>query len=176
LKESLYRITPIIQRALKEASERQQREVAERQRSFREQQLQRIMDLSLDVICTLDQEGIFVTVSAAAKAVWGYRPEELVGKRGIDLVHEADKERTIQAIADLRTGKDKDLVNFENRYIRKDGAMATLLWSVHWNPKENLFYAIARDAHDIKQAEEKIKNNEKRFRPFYKIAPMAIVC
>jgi PAS domain S-box-containing protein len=79
-------------------------------------------------------------------------------------VHEADKESTIQAIADLRTGKVKDMVNFENRHLRKDGTIATLLWSVHLDPKESLIYAIARDAHDIKQAEEKIKNNEKRFR------------
>src|SRR5205085_732829 len=41
---------------------------------------QMIMNNSLDVICTTDDEGRFVTVSAACEALWGYTPSELAGK------------------------------------------------------------------------------------------------
>lgn len=162
LKGNLYQITAKIYWALNESSERQQKIVAEQLLRQREQQLRKIMDFSLDVICTLDQEGRFVTIGAACKAVWGYLPEELIGTRAIELVHQEDRERTWQAIADLRKGFD--MVNFENRCFRKNGALATLFWSVHWDPQEQLGYVVARDATEIKKAQEKIRNNEKRFR------------
>jgi PAS domain S-box-containing protein len=162
LKDRMHQMSPKIHRALKETAELKRKEAAELKRRQREQRLQRMVDLSLDVICTLDQAGRFVTVGAASEFVWGYLPEELVGRRAMDLVHQGDKQRTYRAMADLRNGID--MVNFENRYIRKDGETVTLLWSVRWNPDERLGYSVARDATEIKKAEEKIKNNEKRFR------------
>jgi PAS domain S-box-containing protein len=162
LKENIYQITPKIYWALNESSERKQKEVAERQLRQREEQLRKIMDLSVDVICTADEEGRFVTIGAASKPNWGYLPEELIGKRVLDLVHPEDQAKTVKAIADLKNGMD--LINFENRYIRKDGKVVTLFWSAHWDPEEKLGYNVARDVTEIKKAEEKIKNNEKRFR------------
>jgi PAS domain-containing protein len=41
---------------------------------------QQIMDHSMDVICTFDIEGQFLTVNRACKALWGYLPEELIGR------------------------------------------------------------------------------------------------
>ncbi len=41
---------------------------------------QQIMDNSLDVICTFDAESRFIQVSAACQALWGYWPEELIGR------------------------------------------------------------------------------------------------
>lgn len=161
-KEKLFQLAPKIHRALKEAADRKQKEAAQRQLRLREKQLSKILDLSLDVICTLDQVGRFVTISAAAKIAWGYLPQQLIGRKALDLVDEADRERTNQAIADLKHGRD--MVNFENRFIRKDGSVVSLFWTIHWDPKERMAYGVARDATDIKKAEEKIKYNEKRFR------------
>lgn len=56
-------------------------------------ELDKIMNSSLDVICTIDVEGNFVKVSNASKKVWGYIPEELVGKKYIDNVHPDDLEK-----------------------------------------------------------------------------------
>ena len=48
---------------------------------------QLIMDNSQDVICTVSEEGRFVTVSAACERLWGYKPAELIGRKYIELVH-----------------------------------------------------------------------------------------
>lgn len=162
LKEKMFQIIPKIDRALKEAAERRHKEVAEQQLLQREEQLQKIMDLSLDVICTLDQDGKFVTVGAASKSVLGYLPEELIGCRVIDLEYEEDKERTHKALIDLRNGIN--MVNFERRFKRKDGSIVTVFWSARWDVNEKLEYSVARDATEIKAAEEKLRNSEKRFR------------
>src|SRR6202022_3863005 len=92
---------------------------------------QSIMDNSLDVICTVDEEGRFLTVNAACEQLWGYTPAELVGRKYIELVAPDDRERTIATEATLKkTGK---LTDFVNRYIRKDGTCVAVLWSATWS-------------------------------------------
>ncbi len=55
-----------------------------------EQRLQAVLDCVGDVITVVDRGGAIVSQSRAVKRVLGYDPEELVGKRVFDLVHEED--------------------------------------------------------------------------------------
>ena len=38
------------------------------------------LDLLLDVVCVVDRKGYFLFVSAASEQVFGYTPEELIGR------------------------------------------------------------------------------------------------
>ncbi|WP_374427395.1 diguanylate cyclase domain-containing protein [Ideonella dechloratans] len=109
-------------------------------------------DLLLDVVCMVDAQGQFVHVSAAARQVFGYAPEELVGRRMIDLVLPEDRERTLQAAQRVMAGQTH--LNFENRYLRKDGQVVHLLWSARWLPEAGLRVAVARDISERKRAEQ----------------------
>src|SRR5207253_8285459 len=113
-----------------------------------------IMDNSLDVICTTDAEGRFVTVSAASETLWGYTPAELAGKRYIDLVLPEDHPKTRQAAADIRAGQT--LIDFENRYIRKDGSLVYMLWSAYWSDADKTAFAVGRDIAARKHAEQEL--------------------
>ena len=53
-----------------------------------EEHLQKILDQSLDVICTADDKAKFVSVSAASERIWGYQPKELIGRSFLDFVLE----------------------------------------------------------------------------------------
>ena len=55
------------------------------------------MDLLLDAVCVVDRDGYFLFVSAASEQIFGYRPEEMIGRAMIDFVHPGDRERTLQA-------------------------------------------------------------------------------
>ncbi len=112
---------------------------------------QMILDNSQDVICTIDGEGRFVTMSAAAATVWGYSPEELVGRRYMDLVCPEDHAATQQAAKDILAGRP--VRNFENRYLRKDGVPVWILWSALWSADEGLMFCVARDITERKTAE-----------------------
>lgn len=162
LKDNLQHIALKIERALNEAAERSQKIIAEHSLKQREEQLQKIMDFSLDVICTTDADGRFVTLSAASERLWGYTPEELTGKQAVDLIYEPDRPATINIMTEIMGGVDCSF--FENRFVHKNGSLVTLFWSGHWVAEEQLLYGIARDGTDIRKAEEKIRNNEKRFR------------
>jgi PAS domain S-box-containing protein len=103
-----------------------------------------IMDNSLDVICTIDREGRFVEVSAASRSLWGYAPEELVGRKYIELVHPGDVAKTNAAAMAILAGRPT--VDFSNRYLGKDGRVVDVDWSAIWSEAEGLHFSIARDA------------------------------
>ncbi|ERM80739.1 hypothetical protein P872_21220 [Rhodonellum psychrophilum GCM71 = DSM 17998] len=124
--------------------------------------LERIMDSSLDVICTLDEHGKFLKVSAAAENIWGYSPEELKNKSHVDFVLEEDYDLTQKSTEQIKSGVP--VTNFENRYIRKDGGIITVIWSARWDSADRIMYCVARNATEKKIEEEKLLRSEKRFK------------
>lgn len=102
-----------------------------------------ISDLLLDAICTVDPQGNFLSIRGACEAIFGYRPEEMVGKPMIGFVWEPDRPRTLQAVQRVMDGYLQR--HFENRYVRKDGRLVHIMWSARWSPEDNMRVAVARD-------------------------------
>ncbi|OOG60234.1 diguanylate cyclase [Rhodanobacter sp. C03] len=113
--------------------------------------LTNVMDLLLDAICMVDVEGRFVFVSAACERIFGYTPEEMVGRQMLDLVFPADRARTIEAASRVMGGHLQ--LHFENRYVRKDGKVVHIMWSARWSEADQLRIAVARDVTELKRAE-----------------------
>lgn len=111
------------------------------------------VDLLLDAVCVVDRNGRFVYVSAASKRILGYEPQELIGTAMIDLVFPADRERTLHAANDIMAGEPK--LNFENRYVHKDGHVVHIQWSARWSDTHEMRIAVARDISERKQAESR---------------------
>lgn len=109
------------------------------------------MDLLLDAVCVVDRDGCFQFVSAAGERIFGYAPDEMVGRPVLDFVHPGDRERTLGAIHEILGGAPKH--HFENRYLRKDGSTAHIMWSARWSEDDEVRIAVARDVTDRKQAE-----------------------
>ena len=114
-----------------------------------------IMEHSLDVICAIDAQGRFVTMSPACMNVWGYAPEELIGRRYIDFVHPDDVEMTNQAAASVMEGKP--VQDFENLYRHKDGSTVPIVWSAFWSEAEDTMFCVARDNTERKRAEAELR-------------------
>lgn len=121
-----------------------------------------LMDASLDVFCTINEDGKFVYVSEASKKHWGYTPEELIGKRYIEMTIAEDVTKTTDSAIDVGSGSETK--TFRNRYRKKDGGIAYNLWSSRWDDTTKLFYSVARDNQEQVEQEEKIKQSEQRFK------------
>ncbi|HEV2096357.1 MAG TPA: PAS domain S-box protein, partial [Chthoniobacterales bacterium] len=104
---------------------------------------QLIMDNSRDVICTVDEAGRFVTVSAACETLWGYTTKELQGKRYIEMVLAEDREKTNRVAAEIVAGTAAS--DFENRYARKDGSVIHMMWSAYWSDADRIMFAVGHD-------------------------------
>jgi PAS domain S-box-containing protein len=119
-----------------------------------------IFDSSLDVICTITGEGVFVQVSRSAETVWGYSPEELIGTSFMDLVHPDDRALTAATDSQI-VGERKATTSFQNRYIHKDGSVVPISWSAAWSEQLGAVICIARDMRDSITAEEKLRQAQK---------------
>ena len=121
-----------------------------------------VIENSADVICSIDMDGKFINVSPACRAIWGYRPDELIGKRFIELVIPEDHQETIRAVRAVRA--EKGNTEFENRTRKKDGTICTILWSTYWSESERSMFCVAHDITERKMVEEATKASEARIR------------
>lgn len=109
------------------------------------------VDLLLDAVCAVDREGRFEFLSSGAERIFGYSAAEMLGKSMLSFVHPADRNKTLEAANAINAGQIK--LDFENRYIRKDGQIVHLLWSARWSEDKQQRIAVARDISKLKQIE-----------------------
>jgi len=120
-----------------------EKKLIQQQNEKNSQEHNKLMDISMDIICTIDGEGKFVTVSNASQNIWGYTPQELIGKKYIEMVHPEDVAKTTGEAESIIAGNA--IINFENRYIKKNGDCIYMSWSARWDEKNQLNYCVARD-------------------------------
>lgn len=113
--------------------------------------LQNLPDLLLDAVFMVDAHGKIVYVSAACERILGYQPEEMIGKAMMDFISPEDRARTWEEAMRVISGFPR--IGFENRYIRKDGSLASLMWSAHWSEAHQLRIGVARDVSERKRAD-----------------------
>jgi PAS domain S-box-containing protein len=124
--------------------------------------LQKIFDSSLDVICTIDAEEKFVTISAASIKLWGYNPDELTGRNYLAIVAEEDHESTKHYLQLVK--QDASVNGFENNICKKDGTKVSTAWSAYWNEEDGLMYCVARGTKKIEEVEKSFHESEEQLR------------
>lgn len=132
--------------------------------------LEKIMSSTNDMICIGNKDGIIVSISSACEKILGYKPEEIIGKNYINFVYKEDLESTFNVAASIISGNS--ITNFENRYVRKDGSIVPLIWSVNWVEEDGLLYSVAHDATDIKKFQDELKISEEKFRNLFNLNPL----
>jgi PAS domain S-box-containing protein len=101
----------------------------------------RVFETSQDMICVVNYDGQFIDLNPAFTEVLGYDRDTLRDQPFMEFVHEEDREKTREAMEQLRDGED--LSGFENRYLTREGEIRWFQWNV--TPGENRIYAVARD-------------------------------
>ncbi len=125
---------------------------------------------NLDLLCIADLEGNFIKVNKEWEAVLGYTAKELQQKKFLEFVHPDDLQATLDAMTIL--GGQNNVLNFENRYLCKDGSYRFIEWRSH--PRGNLIFAAARDITERKQAEEELRTSREKFKAFFSNAQVAL--
>ena len=110
-----------------------------------------LANLLLDAVCIVQMDSTIVFVSAAFERIFGYKPEEVIGKRMLDMVHPDDLPATQRQAQSVTQGELQ--LQFENRYVRKDGSIAHIRWTARWLPDRQVRLAVAHDITERKAAE-----------------------
>jgi two-component system cell cycle sensor histidine kinase/response regulator CckA len=126
------------------------------------EQFLKFFQTSADMMVIADPNGAFMKTNPACSETLGYSEMELAAKPFIEFVHPDDKQTTLDKMTrQLQKGFS---LNFENRYICKDGSLRWLSWRAIFNRDEGITYATARDITEHKRAEEALQESEERFR------------
>ncbi len=155
LKQRLGRLIPSVQRALREAQERRDRQRAEECLQKSEAKYRRIVDTSYEGIWMIDAQGRTEFVNQRMSQMLGYPSEEILGRSLFDFIEQTDGMATQEQLKWLTTpGTDLK----EGRWRCKDGSYIWTLISARaiFNEQSQFSGAIAMltDITDRKQAEK----------------------
>jgi PAS domain S-box-containing protein len=130
----------------------------------------RLMNMSLDMQCTIGFDGSFRNLNPSWERVLGFSAEDLTSRPRHEFIHPDDRARTAAEFARLTEGAST-VVAFENRYLCKNGEYKWLLWNAVSAPQEKLLYAVARDITKRKDAETELRASEERYRKLFELNP-----
>lgn len=124
-----------------------------------------ILDNIHDLICEIDEDGIYTFVNHQYEKILGYKPEELLGRRAIEQIHPDDLQEsikrhslikdTLENSVDFWRFRDKNgefrLIEAKGTvYVNKDGKRRTVV--------------ISRDITHQKQVEKALSDSESKYR------------
>lgn len=115
---------------------------------------------SRDLVCIAGFDGYFKIINPAFEKVLGYTETELLSKPFVEFIHPNDIQKTSDEV-NLMSSKGTSTIQFENRYIRKDGQLIHLQWNSSLDTENETIFAIARDITEKKIIEEKLERSEK---------------
>ncbi|HEY9784639.1 MAG TPA: ATP-binding protein [Candidatus Obscuribacterales bacterium] len=110
-----------------------------------------IIENTADVICSINSEGKLTSVSESSMRLWGFPPQELLGRHFIGLVETESRDATLEQIE--KAMKTRTDLIFENQIIRKDGTAVAMAWSVRWVDAEKSLFCVVRDISEQKKLE-----------------------
>ena len=133
-----------------------QRKRAEAER----EQFYQFFQTSSDLMLIRDPNGNFTKTNPACTETLGYSEAELTAKPFIEFVHPEDKQATLDEMArQLQRGFS---MNFENRYICKDGSVRWLSWRAIFNKDKGIIYATARDITKSRRDEDALRESKEK--------------
>ncbi len=126
------------------------------------QDLRRLFELSLDLMCVAGFDGFFKRVNPAFEQLLGHSQEALLGSSFLEFVHVDDRERTLAEVEHLSRGSLT--VDFENRYRTASGDYRWLAWRSTPVVEQGLIYAVARDITEQKRVQRLLTRQAQELR------------
>jgi PAS domain S-box-containing protein len=130
----------------------------------------KFFNMSLDMLLIAGGDR-FIKINPAVTKILGYSEEEFLSKPFMDFLYPEDVEITLNEVKKLQTGALT--LNFENRYICKDGSLKWILWNSSPDVSTGLLYGVARDITKQKENDKSLKMADMFFNMSFDILAVA---
>jgi PAS domain S-box-containing protein len=107
-------------------------------------------------------DGYFKYLNPAWEKTLGYTQQELLARPFLDFIHPDDHAENENEVESLAAGHPT--IDFENRYIHKNGSVRNISWMATPLVEEETMYCIGRDITQRKQAEQAIQRYQQRLK------------
>lgn len=125
--------------------------------SMRTAERDRMWRLSNEIMLVSDFDANVMSLNPAFGRLLGWSKPEVLGKSLMQFVHPEDRDETLARVQLMASGERT--IQFENRYLRKDGGYSILSWSAV--PDAQYIHAVARDMTAERAAALAMKQTEK---------------
>jgi PAS domain S-box-containing protein len=171
-KEHLYRLAPAVQRTLQEAATRRTHRLAEAALRANSTRHEAILKSALDGYWLVDSSARIVEVNDAYARMSGYRIDELLSMRIVDLEDSESSADTAEHMQEIQQlGYDR----FETRHRRKDGSIYDVEVSAQRIGDDNgLIVGFLRDITERNRAIAALRASEAQLRLVTDVAPISI--
>ena len=119
-------------------------------------------ELTPDLVCIAGKDGYFRKINQSVIDKLGYSKEELFSRLISSFVHPDDRE--ITQLTRVKMIEGQPVVNFQNRYIHKNGSIIWLEWTAIYFADKEVVFAIAKDVTRRKETELQIEEKYIRFK------------
>ncbi|TKJ32573.1 MAG: hypothetical protein CEE38_23005 [Planctomycetes bacterium B3_Pla] len=152
-----------------------ERKLAEQALQESEDKFRRITERGFDVVLTADLNGTLTYVSPSTTRVFGYTPDEMVGKSAMQFTVDSSLPEVIRQFKEVAEGR-----SFEGREVeirRKDGNIAVVELNCEPISKDGRLIGAMASARDItvrRRAENALRESEEKYRTLVESAGESI--
>jgi PAS domain S-box-containing protein len=154
------------------------RKKAEEELRESQKRFQALVENTSDFIWELDPNGVFTYCSPQTKELWGYTPENTIGKTPFDRMLPEDKEQALKAFRDI-FGSMRPYNRMETRSIDSRGRTVVIETSgvPFFDDNGSLlgYRGISRDITEKKRAEQALQESEEKHRLLVENANEAVM-
>ncbi len=122
----------------------------------------RVFEHSIDMLCVAGFDGYFKNLNPSWERTLGWSTGELLTRPWIEFVHPDDRAATQEARSTLVDGRE--VYQFENRYVCKDGSIRWLSWNSFPYPADGVMFGVARDVTEAKRVSVALRDSEEKYR------------
>jgi PAS domain S-box-containing protein len=152
------------------------RHAAEEALAESEERYRNIVETSQDMIWALDGENRFTFVNDAVRTIYGYEPDEMIGRPFTDFQTPEAAARDLEVADDLKAGRP--YFAYETEHVRKDGEPVSLSFNaVPARDAEGNVLSITGTARDItaaKRHEAELRAHHEQLQAIIDNLPMRI--
>ncbi len=143
-----------------------ERKLVEDKLHAEQQRFRSLVEYSSDIIVVVNREGVITYINPAVEKVLGYKVEERIGRRGLELIHPDDVQFIAESFITLMKHKDRHTISGEMRlrdrqgvYYSFEGVGSNLIID---DVVEGVIVNY-RDITERKRAEEILRQSEQRY-------------
>jgi PAS domain S-box-containing protein len=137
-------------------------QIVQRQKSIEKDKLERLFNISIDLICIANMDGYFKKINPAFTSTLGWTMEEMLAKPFVEFIH-PDDIATSQAQMDKLKNGEKT-IDYESRLKVKNGGYVVIRWVATPDIETGELYAIGRYDEDKAIWERNLLLSEEKHR------------